>query len=97
MMDVKKYWEEVRAIEGSLPDYVWMVSVVDLLRGRVGEAIVEVGAALAAKLLIERSHRVATEDEVRAHKESEDAQKRAAVEEKLRKAGRAIVPVREKI
>jgi hypothetical protein len=97
MMDVKKYWEEVRVIERSLPDYVWMVSVVDLLRGRVGEAIVEVGAALAAKLLIERSHRIASEDEVRAHKESENATKRAAIEEKLRKAGRAIVPVREKV
>jgi hypothetical protein len=97
MMDVKKYWEEVRVIERSLPDYVWMVSVVDLLRGRVGEAIVEVGAALAAKLLIERSHRIASEDEVRAHKESESAMKRAAIEEKLRKAGRAIVPVREKV
>jgi len=96
-MDVKKYWQEVQAIEGSLPDYVWMVSVVDLLRGRVGEAIVEVGAALAAKLLIENSHRVATEDEIRVHKDSEGAMKRAAIEEKLQKAGRAIVPVREKL
>ena len=85
-MDLKKYWAEVRAIERSLPDYVWMVSVADVLRGRVGDAMVEVGAAMAAKLLSpgRTGWRRRTGS---AHKENQSAMKRAAIEEKLRKSG----------
>jgi hypothetical protein len=93
MPDLKKYWQEIRAIERSLPEYVWVVSVADVIRGHVGEAIVEVGAALAAKLLIERSHRVATEAEVRAEKDRQAGVKKSGVEERLRKQGRVVVEV----
>ena len=92
-MDLKKYWREARALEQSLPEYVWMVSVADVLRGHVGEAIVEVGAAIAAQLLIARSHRLATEEEVRAERERQERAKRSAEVEGLRKKGRVVVEV----
>ena len=92
-MDLKKYWREARALEQSLPEYVWMVSVADVLRGRVGDAIVEVGAALAAQLLMARSHRLATEEEVRAEKERQEGAKKSSEAEELRKKGRVVVEV----
>jgi hypothetical protein len=36
MPDAKRYWQEVRAIERSLPKFVWMVSIEDSLRDRLG-------------------------------------------------------------
>jgi len=94
MPDVKRYWQEVRAIERSLPKFVWMVSVEDSLRGRAGGSIAEVSAGHAAPLLHAKSHRLAAEDEVRAHRSGEESVKKAEIEERLRKRGVAVVTVR---
>jgi hypothetical protein len=94
MPDVKRYWQEVRAIEGSLPRFVWIVSIEDSLRERVGGSVAEVSAAQAGPLLWAKSHRIATEDEIRAHQAGEESAKRAALEEKRRKRGVAVVTAR---
>lgn len=93
MPDLRKYWSEIRAIERELPQYVWLASIEDLLRGRVGLAIVEVAGAVAARMLEARTHRIATEEEVAAHKAGEDRMKRSAMEERLRKKGMAVVTI----
>jgi hypothetical protein len=95
-MDLKRYWQEIRTLERSLPEFLWLVSIVDALRGRVGGSIAEVSAAHAALLLHSKSHRVATEEEIGAHKHREGVMKREAIEEKLRRQGRAIVALRQK-
>jgi hypothetical protein len=95
MPDLKRYWQEVRAIERSLPEFVWMVSIEDSLRGRVGGSIAEVSAAPAALLLHAKTHRIAAEDEVRGYRAGEDAMKKAAIEEERRKRGVAVVTVRK--
>jgi hypothetical protein len=95
-MDLKRYWQEVRALEGALPDFLWLISLSDALRGRVGGAIVEVAAAQAALLLFAKTHRVATDEEIRDHSERDQAKRRAAEEEKLRKQGIAVVAIRPK-
>jgi hypothetical protein len=95
MPDVKRYWQEVRAIERSLPKFIWLVSIEDSLRGRVGGSITEVSAGHAAPLLFAKSHRIAAEDEVRAHWSVEERVKRAAFEERLRKKGVAVVTVKK--
>jgi hypothetical protein len=94
MPNLKLYWQEVRAIERSLPEFVWIVSIEDSLRGRAGGSITEVSAAHAGLLLHAKSHRIAAEDEIGAHKAGEGSAKRAALEEKLRRRGIAVVPVR---
>lgn len=94
MPDVKRYWQEVRAIERGLPKFLWIVSIGDSLRGRVGGSIAEVSAAHAGPLLHAKSHRVATEDEIHAHRAGEESVKRAAFDERLRKQGIAVVTVR---
>ncbi len=93
MPDLRRYWEEIRAIEQSLPQSLWIVSLEDALRDRVAGMIVEVVAAVAAKMLHAKSHRVATEDEVRAERDRQDGVKRSAAEERLRRLGVAVVEV----
>ena len=93
MPDLKKYWQEIRAIEKSLPAEVWLVSLQNLAKGQVGGAIVEVAAAVAAKLLHGKSQRLATEDEVQAHKAQQAGIQRQVLEQQMRKQGIAVIPL----
>jgi len=85
MPDLKKYWQDLRAIEQSLPEYVW-------LTGRGG--MVQAGAAVASKLLHSKSHRLATEDEIEAHLAEQQDIRRQQFQQRLRERGIAIVPVK---
>jgi hypothetical protein len=93
MPDLKKYWHEIRAIEKSLPAEVWLVSLQNLAKGQVGGAIVEVAAAVAAKLLHAKSQRLATEDEVQVHKAQQAEIQRQVLELQMRKQGIAVIPL----
>jgi hypothetical protein len=95
-MDLKRYWQEVRGLERSLPEFLWLISLSDALRGNVGGAIVEVAAAQAALLLYAKTHRPATDEEIREHQDREEAKRCAAEEEKLRRHGIAVVAIRPK-
>ncbi len=93
MPDLKKYWQEIRAIEKSLPAEVWLVSLQNLAKGHVGGAIVEVAAAVAAKLLHAKSQRLATDEEIEAHKAQQAETQRQVFEQRMRKQGIAVIPV----
>lgn len=93
MRDLRQYWQEVRALERSLPAFVWLMSLEDVKRGMVGGRMAQVGAAQAAPLLHARSHRLATEEEIAAHLEKENQVRRQSVHEGLRRKGIAVVPV----
>jgi 2,4-dienoyl-CoA reductase-like NADH-dependent reductase (Old Yellow Enzyme family) len=93
MPDLKKYWQEIRAIEKSLPTEVWLVSLQNLAKGQVGGAIVEVAAAAAAKLLHAKSQRLATDEEIEAHKARQAETQRQVFEQRMRKQGIAVIPV----
>ena len=93
MPDLKKYWQEIRAIEKSLPAEVWLVSLQNLAKGQVGGAIVEVAAAVAAKLLHAKSQRLATDEEIEAHKTQQDGIKRQTFEQQMRRQGIAVIPL----
>ena len=64
MFSLKKYWQVLREIEKSLPDYVYLYSQGGL---------VEVGAAVAARLLQAGSHRLATPEEIQQHRDQQRA------------------------
>ena len=93
MPDLKKYWQEIRAIEKSLPAEVWLVSLQNLAKGQVAGSIVEVTAAVAAKLLHAKSQRLATEGEIEAHKAQQAETQRQVFEQRMRKQGIAVIPV----
>jgi hypothetical protein len=93
MPDLKKYWQEIRAIEKSLPAEVWLVSLQNLAKGQVGGAIAEVAAAVAAKLLHAKSQRLATDEEIEAHKAQQAETQRQVFEQRMRKQGIAVIPL----
>lgn len=85
MFDLRRYWQEIRALEGALPQYLWIVDAAGVL--------IEVTARIGAKMLHAKSHRVATEDEVAAHREQEEAREREAAAESKRRRGVEVVSI----
>lgn len=93
MRDLKQYWREIRAIEGKLPENVWLVSLQNDLRDIRGGQMVEATPAVAAPLLHSKSHRLATEEEIAGlFAEQAEAQRREQADELL-KSGVAVVPI----
>ncbi|HSP69015.1 MAG TPA: hypothetical protein VLN48_14920 [Bryobacteraceae bacterium] len=84
MRDIRRYWREVRALEASLPAFVWLVDVD-------GSSPVEVAAGRAAQLLIAKSHRAASQDEVCAQSARDKAAERELRRNTLRQEGIAVV------
>jgi hypothetical protein len=84
MLNLRRYWQEIRAIQSTLPEPTWLMSVEN-------PRIVETPAAVAARLIYAKSHRVATQEEIDAQRASEDAAKRAAFHDELRKRGITVV------
>lgn len=87
MRDLRKYWQEVRALETRLPEFVWLMSVEDAV-------MAEVAAHRAAQLLLAKSHRLATEDEIAEMRAKLKQAKRDAVHAGLRRRGIAVVEVK---
>lgn len=93
MPDLRKYWQEIWALEKTLPECVWLISVDNPRRGQVGGCVVEAAGALAAKLLHAKSHRLAEPAESDAHQAREIAAKRDAFDAKRRRQGISVVPI----
>ena len=84
MRDIRRYWKEVRDLEASLPEFVWLVAVE-------GSVPVEVSARRAAQFLLAKSHRVASEEELGAQRAKEVIASKALKRDTLRRQGVAIV------
>jgi hypothetical protein len=84
MRDIRRYWKEVRELEASLPPFVRLVDVE-------GSIPVEVTALRAAQLLLAKSHRIATEDEVSAEGAREKGLEKEQRRNALRQEGVAVV------
>jgi len=84
MRDIRRYWKEVRALEASLPEFLWLVDVE-------GSVPVEVGAGRAAQLLIAKSHRVASEEELSVQREIEAGARKERQRDRRRRQGVAVV------
>lgn len=87
MRDIRRYWKEVRALEASLPEFVWLVDVD-------GSAPVEVAAGRAAQLLLAKSHRLASEEELGVQREKERAAGKERQRDERRREGVAVVAPR---
>ena len=84
MRDIRRYWKEVRALEASLPEFVWLVDVE-------GSVPVEVGAGRAAQLLLAKSHRLASEEELGVQREKELVAGKERRRDRRRREGVAVV------
>jgi len=85
MFDLRRYWQEIRALEGALPQYLWIVDAAGIL--------IEVTARIGAKMLHAKSHRVATEEEILAHRERGSIADRDAAMADRRRRGVDVVSV----
>jgi hypothetical protein len=86
MRDIRRYWQEVRALEASLPEFVWLVDVE-------GSVPVEVGAGRAAQLLLAKSHRVASDAELSVQRENEAVASKERQRDRRRREGVTVVGV----
>jgi hypothetical protein len=93
MPDLKKYWQDIRAIQQSLPAVVWLMSLENRAKGQVAGSMAEVAAAAAAKLLHAKSHRLATEEEIQAHLTRQREAQRQISRQRLHDRGIALIPV----
>jgi hypothetical protein len=84
MRDIRRYWKDVRVLEASLPEFVWLVDVE-------GSAPVEVTAGRAAQLLLAKSHRVASDEELGVQREKEVAVGKELRRDTRRREGVAVV------
>lgn len=84
MRDIRRYWAEVRALEASLPEFVWLVDVD-------GSVPVEAPAGLAAQLLIAKSHRTASEEELVVQRGKEIAAGKELKRDRRRREGVAVI------
>ena len=84
MRDIRRYWKEVRDLAASLPEFVSLVDVH-------GSVPVEVGARLGAQLLLAKTHRVASEEELSVQRAKEVAAGKDLKRDALRRAGVAVV------
>jgi len=82
--DIRRYWKEVRALQASLPEFVWLVDVE-------GSAPVEVTAERAAQLLLAKSHRLASEEELSVQREKEIVAGKQLQRDRRRKEGVVVV------
>ncbi len=87
MRDVRSYWKEIHALQATLPDFLRVTSA--------DGDVIEVSAAVAAKLLHAKSHRVATQEEIQARAAAEDVRNRETAREELRRRGIAVVAVKQ--
>jgi hypothetical protein len=84
MRDIRRYWQEVRALQATLPEFVWLVDVE-------GSAPVEVSEARAAQLLLAKSHRVASEEELSVQRAKEVVAGKNRQRDARRREGVAVV------
>jgi len=74
----------VRTLEASLPQFVWLVDVE-------GSAPVEVTAMRAAQLLLAKSHRVASDEEISVQRDRDIAASKEILQDRRRRNGIAVV------
>ena len=84
MRDIRRYWKEVRELEASLPEFVWLVDVE-------GSVPVEAPAGQAAQLLLAKSHRLASEEEMGVQREKEIVAGKELQRDRRRREGVAVV------
>lgn len=71
---MQKYWAAVKAERERIAEpYVFVTSIQDEVSGAKGGAVCQVSREDAAVLIVKKTHRLATDDEVKAYREAEDA------------------------
>ena len=91
--NIKAFWAAVREHSAALTDeFYYLMSLTDPTRGLVGDVVVHVTREAAAKALVQKTHRLATPEEVAAW-EAAERKKRAGYEESEQRRLMQTVPL----
>jgi hypothetical protein len=72
--NMQKFWGAVRAERERIAEpFVFVCSIADEVSGAKGGAVCQVSREDAAILLVKKTHRLATDDEVKEYRAAEDA------------------------
>ena len=77
-MDLQVYYQKIREMEGKMADEFPLVVSLETADGGKGGTKTEVPRRIAAKLLVEGQARLASKDEMKAHREALAEAKRSA-------------------
>ena len=88
---IQQYWKDLRSLEATLPEFVWLVGTA----AGAPPVVTQVAAAIAAKWLYAKTHRVASDEEVEQLRADDAAALRQAKLERLRRSGATVVVVDE--
>jgi hypothetical protein len=92
MDKISRHWQEIARVKAELAPEVWIVSIENLEKNCTAGAVCLVDAAVAARGIVEKTHRLATDDEVNTY-QKEHAQRRAASEAAERRRLRSTILV----
>lgn len=90
---IQQYWKDRRALEQTLPEFVWIVATASGETPIVTQAV----SCIAAKFLQAKSHRIATDEEVAAHLAAEVVALKQAKQERMRRSGAAVIVVEDPV
>lgn len=88
---IQDYWKDLKSLEATLPEFVWLVATT----AGAPPFVTQVASNVAAKVLHAKSHRVAADEEVAANRANDAATLKQAKQERMRRSGAAIVVVDE--
>ena len=86
MLKTREFWAAVREQAAALPeDWYYVISVDDPSRCVVGGAVSQVSRQAAAELIVARTHRLATAEEIEQHLRHEQEERERYMEAEQRR------------
>lgn len=90
-MDMKAYWKKVNETGQRLPEEVWLMSIDNTDKGTHAGAVSVVPRDIAARRLVEQTHRIATDAEIATYKETEAVRLQKGEQREKRRDPRRII------
>jgi hypothetical protein len=77
MLDIKRHWAAVREAAAQIPEeFTYVISLDDSTRGCVGGVVCHVSREVAGRCIVEKTHRLATKEEIAGYLKAEEERRR---------------------
>jgi hypothetical protein len=91
-MNIREYWQGVRAIADSLPETVMVTSLRNPERGTTEGRISECDRETAAQLIFAKTHRRATDAEIQAYRDQQAEIRKQIIEAEYKRKQQFALP-----
>jgi hypothetical protein len=94
-MDLGKYWSDVRAVMEKLPrqQIYYLVSIENADKGIIAGRVMDFAdPKMVARRIVERTHILATEEQIAAHKVAQERQEEELAAIELKRKGQLAMP-----